>query len=65
VALTFDEVAAILGAPLPASASSKREWWLDQNPYPHVGMWRRVGWRVTQLDLAAQHVSFARMERAL
>jgi hypothetical protein len=30
VRMTFAEVAAVLGAPLPQSASKYREWWANQ-----------------------------------
>ena len=56
--MTFAEVEAIVGS-LPASARSRREWWLNSST-AGAKAWRDVGWGVRAVDLATAQVIFAR-----
>ena len=50
VTLTFAEIEAILGEPLPAGASIV-SWWTNAPGRGSVRPWRQVGWRAVQLRL--------------
>jgi hypothetical protein len=54
VALPFAQLEALLGVPLPRTARLRRAWWSGERP------WRRAGWRVARVDLAAGLVEFER-----
>ena len=60
--LTFDQVEAILGAPLPASAIKLKTWWTNVLPkiQSHRTAWLNNGWMVTEFDQQARWVKFAR-----
>lgn len=58
VTMTFAQVEAMVGS-LPASARTRREWWVDSST-AGVKAWRRVGWSVRSVDLAATQVVFVR-----
>ena len=60
--LTFDQVEAILGAPLPASATKLKTWWTNVQPkiQSHRTAWLNNGWRVTEFDQQARWVRFVR-----
>ena len=62
VDLTFDEVEAILGAPLPASATKLKTWWTNVQPkiQSHRTAWLNNGWMVAEFDLQARRVRFTR-----
>ena len=45
LALTFAEIEALLGAPLPASAVASG-WWTSRRGSPQERAWRAAGWRV-------------------
>ncbi len=48
VTLTLPEIEALVGAPLPASASGP-EFWRNGRPGPGpTWAWRAVGWRVAE-----------------
>jgi hypothetical protein len=59
--LSFNEVEAILGAPLPPSARCRPEWW-SNNPTGHVNAqaWLGAGYKTEGLDLAGETVVFRR-----
>src|ERR1700710_1534113 len=44
VALTYREVAALIGGPLPESAILGTSWWTSRRQ-AHVQAWRALGWR--------------------
>ena len=50
VTLTFREVEAILGEPLPAAAG-KASWWSNAPTAGNGRAWRLAGWRAVQLHL--------------
>ena len=57
--LTFREVEALLGRPLPPSARARRDWWTNHHGHAqaHYG-WRAAGWRIVSVDLERQLVTF-------
>jgi hypothetical protein len=58
-ALTFREVEALLGRPLPPSASARRDWWNNRHVQSHAYHgWLATGWRVVSVDLTSQRVTF-------
>lgn len=60
--LTFDQVEAILGSPLPKSATKLQTWWTNVEPriQSHRTAWLNNGWRVTEFNQQARWVKFAR-----
>lgn len=62
VRLTFDEIEAIIGAPLPPSALKHEAWWansrtLDSHTWAHE--WQAAGWERKQYSLAERWVIFS------
>lgn len=62
IRLTFDQVEAILGAPLPASATKLKTWWTNVLPkiQSHRTAWLNNGWMVADFDQEARWVRFVR-----
>jgi hypothetical protein len=62
VELTFDQVEAILGRPLPHSAARLGTWWTNVQPkiQSHRTAWLNHGWIVKEFDLQARRVKFVR-----
>jgi hypothetical protein len=62
IELTFDQVEAILGTPLPASATKLSTWWTNVQPriQSHRTAWLNNGWTVAEFDQKARRVSFVR-----
>jgi hypothetical protein len=62
IKMTFDQVEAILGTPLPASATKLATWWTNVPPkiQSHRMAWLNNGWRVTEFDQQARWVRFIR-----
>lgn len=61
VTLSFDEMHAILGSPLPRSASTHRPWWGNQNPpHPQTSGWLDAGFKVDQVNVSSGSVRFVR-----
>ena len=60
--LTFDQVEAILGSPLPKSATKLNTWWTNVHPkiQSHRTAWLNNGWVVTEFDQQARWVKFVR-----
>ena len=60
--LTFKQVEAILGAPLPKSATKLKTWWTNVQPriQSHRTAWLNHGWMVAEFDLKARRVKFVR-----
>lgn len=56
---SFAELEEVLGFPLPKSARDQNAWWLGGEK-PHHSAWTEPGWRVLDLDRAAQTVVFGR-----
>ena len=64
VTLTFGEIEAILGAPLPRSARL-REWWANSAGSTWARAWLSAGWRVERRQLWGDSpaVTFVRARR--
>lgn len=62
IMLTFDQVEAILGAPLPTSATKLATWWTNVAPkiQSHRTAWLNTGWRVAEFDQQDRWVKFIR-----
>ena len=62
IELTFDQVEAILGNPLPKSAAKLQTWWTNVQPkiQSHRTAWLNNGWKVSEFDLEARRVKFVR-----
>lgn len=62
VRLRFDEIARVIGQPLPRSAYQHREWW-SNNPtgHSHARAWVDAGWRSEQVDMEDQTLVFRRV----
>jgi hypothetical protein len=65
VTLSFAEIEATIGGPLPLMARLRRDWWNDRGMgrRHHGGAWIRDGWQIEQLDSYAGTVTFARDDR--
>lgn len=59
VAMTFEEVEAAIGAPLPASAYRHRSWW-SNNPNNNTSTraWLGAGYKATEVDMENRKLSF-------
>jgi hypothetical protein len=62
IELTFDQVEAILGTPLPRSATKLATWWTNVQPkiQSHRTAWLNNGWMVAEFDQQAMRVKFVR-----
>ncbi|MCX7303139.1 MAG: hypothetical protein NTV73_02200 [Hyphomicrobiales bacterium] len=58
--LSFAEIEAIVGAPLPPSARKREEWW-SNSPSGHsqARAWMRASYRTSNVDLADKKVDFS------
>ena len=59
VTMTFSEIEAVLGRPLPASARRRSAWW-SNNADGHVQAeaWLQANYRTSAVDLAGERVTF-------
>jgi hypothetical protein len=55
--MTIDGIGRIVGG-LPGSAYKHREWWANGS-HSQAAAWIAAGWRVTEVDLRGQRVTFA------
>ncbi|MFN3522167.1 MAG: hypothetical protein ACK4YQ_07950 [Phenylobacterium sp.] len=62
---SFAEVEAVLGFPLPKSASTYSSWWSNEADKPHKKGWLDAGWRVAEVDRRDGKVAFERAEARL
>jgi hypothetical protein len=62
VVLTFEQMEALLGFALPASASTERDWWTDGalHTHRHSAAWTGAG-RTATPNLLARTVTFERL----
>ncbi len=62
IVMTFEQVEAILGAPLPKSATKLVTWWTNVRPkiQSHRTAWLDHGWVVSEFDQQARRVKFVR-----
>jgi hypothetical protein len=61
VTLTFGQVEAILGYPLPASAWHSRSYWHDFDRPPFPNRWQTLGWKLS-CSMAAQTITLTRVQ---
>lgn len=64
IPMTFGEIEAILGTPLPPSARRYRPWWsnnVDNSAMTRA--WVEAGFRTQQVDMAHERVVFVRAVR--
>jgi hypothetical protein len=63
-AASFEQIEEVLGFPLPPSARRYREWWANQRGHGHSQArgWQEAGWQVLKVDLAAEEVTFRRVD---
>lgn len=64
IELSFDQIEAVLRAPLPASARKSRSWWANSESWGRVqaAAWMEAGYHVSFVDLEQERVRFARPE---
>jgi hypothetical protein len=64
IELTFDQVEAILGTTLPASATRLATWWTNVQPkiQSHRTAWLNNGWMVAEFNQQARWVRFVRAQ---
>ena len=62
VPLSFDELAQIIGSPLPASAYTHRSWWANESVgHVHATAWLEAGFAAVQVNLAGRTLIFRRI----
>lgn len=61
VSFTFQQLETRLGAKLPDSARNHRAWWANTPSNYHAKAWLEPGWRVDDVNLAAERVTFRRL----
>lgn len=64
VTLAFDEIEKIIGATLPRSAFTYREWWANQQGGSRAPYWRAAGFLVDGVDLERKLAYFRRSTSA-
>jgi hypothetical protein len=61
IPMTFQDVEAVLGRKLPASAYRHRPWWANEaRGHAHAKAWLETGYETQQVDMAGQKLVFAR-----
>jgi DNA-binding XRE family transcriptional regulator len=64
ITLSFAEIEALLGGPLPESARESRGWWSNRHAGPvQASAWMGAGYHVKGLDLAGETVTFLKPVR--
>jgi hypothetical protein len=58
LALGFRQIEDVLGDGLPKPARKYREWWSNDDANDQARAWLQSGWRVRDVDLAAERVIF-------
>lgn len=62
VVLSFGQVEQIIDDPLPSSARAHRNWWAnDSVSHVQSQQWLDAGWRVAQVNMTEEVVTFARI----
>jgi hypothetical protein len=60
--LQFSDVEKVINAQLPPAAKQYRTWWAnDSSPRARAQIWLDAGWRVSNLSITDQRVTFVRM----
>jgi hypothetical protein len=60
IAMSVDELDAVMGRPLPKTARIDRTWWANARKSNHARYWLNAGWRVDQVYLRSKIVVFRR-----
>ncbi len=62
--LTFAEIEAFMGSPLPASALSKKNWWSnrDSSSALQAGAWISAGYHIESVDLTQKATTFRKFQ---
>lgn len=60
IALTFNELATLIGGKLPDTALSDRTWWANTSSSPQGSSWTKAGWKVENVFLNAGIITFRR-----
>jgi len=63
ISLTFGEIEALLGRPLPVSARARRDWWGNRNGASQSAAWMEAGYHVDKLVLPEERVTFVKPVR--
>jgi DNA-binding transcriptional regulator YiaG len=63
-ALTFTEIEAMLGGPLPASARDRKNWWSNRDTPSalQAGAWVKAGYHVATIDTDQERVTFRKFQ---
>lgn len=60
--MTFDEVAKVIGTPLPRSAYVHRPWWANEAVgHVHAKSWLNAGYETAQVDMEGKKLVFERI----
>ena len=65
--VSFEEIEAIIGFKLPASARLYRPWWSNQSEgsgHSQALAWSLAGWDTAEVDLDSETLSFRKRDRA-
>ncbi|MDE2182391.1 MAG: hypothetical protein KGJ78_05165 [Alphaproteobacteria bacterium] len=66
VPLRFEEIAALIGSPLPPSAYSHRAWWANEaTGHIHAEAWLEAGFEAAQVDMIRHRLVFRRLRRGM
>jgi hypothetical protein len=63
VTLTFAQVEAIIGTPLPAGAQAYT-WWSNRQRSRQARAWLAAGWQTRDVESRQQRVTFVRVEQS-
>ena len=67
IQVSFRDLEEIIGSPFPDTARKYRAWWANDytSPNRHSVFWLRAGWKVENVDLSAEMVTFKRSDAVL
>ncbi|MCL4263895.1 MAG: CBS domain-containing protein [Anaerolineae bacterium] len=67
IQVSFHELESIIESPFPDTARKHRAWWANDytSPHRHSLFWLRAGWKVENVDLTAETVTFKRSDAVL
>jgi CBS domain-containing protein len=67
IQVSFHELESIIESPFPNTARKHRAWWANDytSPHRHSLFWLRAGWKVENIDLTAETVTFKRSDTVL
>ena len=58
--VSFEELEALVGFRLPASARRYQAWWSNSTSHTQARSWLAAGWATREVDVGAERVSFVR-----